>query len=144
MGLATPIKTPFPSGHADPPGMFAERGEAPGALPRPTDRRGSRYLLEERGHRFSFRGRDALHSLWRLHADYLRGREKSPVLMTEGTKPTLCPQPGPGHPHRSSLPLLTQGRSACPWPGVRALRGESPPRQDAAFFWPQLRPQTQN
>lgn len=41
-------------------------------------RAGLGYLLEERGHGLALGGRDALHPVWRLHADDLRGEEDSP------------------------------------------------------------------
>lgn len=41
-------------------------------------RAGLGYLLEERGHGLALGGRDALHPVWRLHADDLWGKEDSP------------------------------------------------------------------
>lgn len=46
--------------------------------PREAHGEGLGYLLEERGHGLALGGRDALHPVWRLHADDLWGKEDSP------------------------------------------------------------------
>lgn len=57
----------------EPRGRLSRRSPASSRRPAGKAQRSSGYLLEERRHRFSLRGRDALHPFRRLHADYLRG-----------------------------------------------------------------------